>query len=180
MIARITARKKTKAGGGNLSLLLHDIRSVHNVGSIFRTADGAGVTKIYLSGYTPAPVDRFGRTRADLAKVALGAEKVVEWEVVGGSADVEAVIDFIKKMKKAGTKIVALEQDERAMDYREVDDRLAGQDTLLVLGNEVDGVSREVLDLADIIIEIPMQGKKESLNVSVAAGVAMYAIDIYT
>lgn len=178
MIARI----KTK----NLSLLLHDIRSVHNVGSIFRTADGAGVSRIYLSGYTPAPVDRFGRPRADLAKVALGAEKAVDWEVVGGAsgagdADLLAdVVDFIKKMKKSGTKIIALEQDERAVDYREVDDTLVGQDILLVLGNEVDGVSRDILDLADIIIEIPMRGEKESLNVSVAAGVAVYAIDIYT
>lgn len=167
------ARKK----GKNLSLLLHDIRSVHNVGSIFRTADGCGVTKIYLSGYTPAPVDRFGRARADLAKVALGAEKAVDWEVVGDSA----VTDFIKKMKKSGVHVIALEQDERAVDYRTVDYRMADKagktgDKLLILGNEVDGVSRELLDLADVIIEIPMRGEKESLNVSVAAGVAMYAL----
>ncbi len=162
------ARKK----GKNLSLLLHDIRSVHNVGSIFRTADGCGVTKIYLSGYTPAPVDRFGRARADLAKVALGAEKAVDWEMVGETA----VTDFIKKMKKSGVRIVALEQDERAVDYRMADKAGKTGDKLLILGNEVDGVSRELLDLADVIIEIPMRGEKESLNVSVAAGVAMYAL----
>lgn len=197
MITRIIGRKKIKASGrekaaGNLMLLLHDIRSVHNVGSIFRTADGAGVTKIYLSGYTPAPVDRFGRARADLAKVALGAEKAVEWEVVSGidgatgTDSFVGVTDFIKKMKKACTSIIALEQDERAVDYRTAgmagnvkEDResvFAQRDKLLILGNEVDGVSRDLLDLADVVIEIPMRGEKESLNVSVAAGIAMYAL----
>jgi tRNA G18 (ribose-2'-O)-methylase SpoU len=150
-----------------LSLILHDIRSSENVGSIFRSADGAGATKIYLSGYTPAPLDRFGRENVKLAKSALGSEKSVTWEQV---KDVRALI---ASLQNGGVRVVAVEQDPRSIPYDSFSDE--GR-VVLVLGNEVEGVPKEILDSADAIIEIPMHGKKESLNVAVAAGVVLYQL----
>ena len=156
-----------------VSLLLHNIRSIHNVGSIFRTADAFGVVKIFLSGYTPAPVDRFGRHRADLTKVALGAENSVAWNKLEGSP-----IEFIRKFDG---EVIALEQDSRAADYRDVYARTHRENSdnskiLLIVGNEIGGISRDILDAADGIAEIPMRGAKESLNVSVAVGVALFGM----
>ena len=148
-----------------ICLLLHNIRSAHNVGSIFRTAEATGVSKIYLSGYTPAPMDRFGRMRKDITKVSLGAEKDVEWETVGD------IRELIKNFKKV--KIVAVEQDKRSISYKDIK---LDNNILLIFGNEVDGIEKEILDLCDQIIEIPMRGKKESLNVSVAAGIILYSL----
>ncbi len=150
-----------------IHLLLHDIRSTHNVGAIFRTADATGVKKIYVSGITPAPIDRFGRARPDISKASLGAEKTVEWESI---SDVK---DLIKNLKKEKFQIVAVEQDKRSLDYRELKKK---ENILIIVGNEVDGVDKEVLDLCDEIVEIPMLGKKESLNVSVATGVVLYSL----
>ncbi|MGM0482614.1 MAG: TrmH family RNA methyltransferase [Patescibacteria group bacterium] len=150
-----------------LYLILHNIRSVHNVGSIFRTSDAAGVSKIFLTGYTPRPVDRFNKKRKDLSKVALGAEKTVSWE---GYASHSAIID---KLKKEGFDIVALEQSDRSIDYKSYDYR---NKTALLVGNEVKGLSSRTLSKVDNIIEIPMKGEKESLNVSVACGVALFRI----
>ncbi len=151
------------------SLLLHNIRSTHNVGAIFRTADAVGVSKIYLSGITPAPVDRFGRTRSDIAKAALGAEKTVAWESI---ANVD-VAKFIKKLKAEKVRIIALEQNSISTDYRKIKTK---EKNLIILGNEVGGIEKEILELCDEIAEIPMLGKKESLNVSVAAGVILYSL----
>ena len=161
-----------------VSLFLHDIRSVYNVGSIFRTADAFGVAKIYLSGYTPAPVDRFGRKRTDVAKVALGAENSVAWQKLEGSPIERNPVDFIKKFDG---KVIALEQDSHSVDYRHVFGKIYRHNSgnskiLLILGNEIGGVSRDILDIADIIAEIPMRGTKESLNVSVAAGIALFGM----
>ncbi len=150
-----------------IHLLLHNIRSTHNVGAIFRTADATGVKKIYVSGITPAPIDRFGRARPDISKASLGAEKTVEWESI---SDVK---DLIKNLKKEKFQIVAVEQDKRSLDYRELKKK---ENILIIVGNEVDGVDKEVLDLCDEIVEIPMLGKKESLNVSVATGVVLYSL----
>jgi len=148
-------------------LLLHNIRSTHNVGAIFRTADATGVKKIYLSGYTPAPIDRFGRARPDISKASLGAEKTVEWEVVSNQ------LELIQKLKGERVNIVALEQDKNSIDYRKIK---KDSGVLIILGNEVDGVEKEILDLCDEIAEIPMLGTKESLNVSVSAGVVLYSL----
>ncbi len=150
-----------------IHLLLHDIRSTHNVGAIFRTADAAGVKKIYLSGYTPAPIDRFGRARPDISKASLGAEKTVAWESVTDQ------VELIKKLKKEKFQIVALEQDKKAVNYK---DLKKSENILLVLGNEVDGVDKDILSLCDDIAEIPMLGMKESLNVSVSAGIMLYSL----
>lgn len=148
-------------------LILHNIRSVENVGAIFRTADAVGINKIYLTGYTPTPLDRFGRKRGDLAKSALGAEEFVEWE------HKKLVCPVIAKMKHDGFQIIAIEQDKKSTDYKKV--KLKNKNAFIV-GAEVIGIPKNVLEKCDIIAEIPMRGKKESLNVSVATGVALFRI----
>ncbi|MDH4330371.1 MAG: RNA methyltransferase [Candidatus Moranbacteria bacterium] len=156
-----------------LFLILHNIRSAYNVGSIFRTADSVGVKKIYLTGYTPCPFvyknKSLHQTKAEkmLAKTALGAHAYVEWENRGD------IFELMQELKKDGAKIVALEQSENSQDYRDfsVDSSIA-----LIAGNEPSGIEKEVLGECDGIIEIPMRGKKKSLNVSVAVGVAAYEL----
>lgn len=134
---------------------------------MFRTADAAGIDKIYLTGYTPAPLDRFGRKRKDLAKSALGAEEFVAW------GQVESISKLISKLKREGFKIIAIEQDKNSIDYRKV--KLENQNAFIV-GPEVTGIPKNILKLCDIIAEIPMRGKKESLNVSVALGIALFGM----
>lgn len=163
--------------------ILHNIRSMHNVGSIFRTADAAGLEKLYLCGITPAPKDRFGDWRPQIAKVALGAEKYIPWEKVGSTTYV------IKKLKVQGYKIFALEQERRAVPYyRMKPSKKKHEKIALVVGNEVKGLSSTILNLADKILEIPMRGAmvrqahhprhvgcgKESLNVAVAFGIVAF------
>jgi 23S rRNA (guanosine2251-2'-O)-methyltransferase len=148
-------------------LLLDNVRSVHNAGSTFRTAETLGISKIYCAGTTPVPVDRFGRKRRDFAKVSLGAEDSVEWEYV------ERAERIVKQLKKKGFEIIALEQAKDSIDYKKVKPK---NDSVVILGNEVDGVSETLLKLSDIIAEIPMKGKKESLNVSVAAGIFLFRL----
>ena len=151
----------------DIRILLDNIRSVHNVGSIFRTAETLGIRHVYCLGTTPLPVDRFGNKRGDFAKVALGAESMIEWEyAVNGPA-------IVKKLKKEGFKIISLEQAESSKDYKAVK---VGKKALIILGAEVAGVSPELQALSDVIAEIPLMGKKESLNVSVAAGVFLYRL----
>lgn len=150
-----------------IAVLLPDVRSAHNVGSIFRTADAAGVAKIYLSGYTPTPIDRFNRAQPDIAKTALGAELTVPWEYCASS------LDLITRLREDGWQIVGVEQDVRSIDYRE---HHIEKPTVYVFGNEVDGISSDIRDACDSLIEIPMRGTKESLNVSVAAGVVLFSL----
>lgn len=151
-------------------LILHNIRSVHNVGSIFRTADAAGVEKIFLTGYTPAPVDRFGRPRADMAKVALGAEKTIPWK------HRPSLAPLIRNLKKDGFLMLALEQDRRSVSLFEFRMPKRTPYVALMLGNEVRGLSPQMRAAADWILEIPMRGKKESLNVSVSTGIALFTL----
>jgi len=148
-------------------LILPDIRSAINVGAIFRTADAVGISKIYLTGWTPRPTDKFGRIQKDIAKSALGAEAWIPWEYK------KTLIPLITYLKKDGYTIIAIEQDDRAIDYRKIkkEDKVA-----IIMGPEVTGLSKNILDKCDIIAEIPMYGKKESLNVSVACGVALFKI----
>ena len=150
-------------------VVLDNIRSTFNVGSIFRTADALGVKEIILGGTTPAPVDRFGRERADLAKVSLGAEKSVPWKYV------KSVLPALRKLKKGGYKIIAIEQAENSVDYKKI--KLNKKDKVVfVMGAEVEGVAKSILKMADVVAEIPMLGQKESLNVSVSFGVALFRI----
>lgn len=178
---------------------MHNIRSLHNVGSIFRTADAADIEKVYLCGITPTPIDKFGRKKQQISKVALGAEDYVAWEKVKSTARI------IDSLKKNGYIILAIEQSKKAIPYYEFDkslltSRLAGTPTkralckregkielppftkegwggfkiALVLGNEIKGLPHSILNCADKILEIPMRGKKESLNVAVAFGIIVF------
>jgi 23S rRNA (guanosine2251-2'-O)-methyltransferase len=148
-----------------IAVLLHNVRSAHNVGSIFRTADAAGVSRMFLSGYTPTPTDKFARAQPDIAKTALGAEKYIPWEYA------KSPTSILKRLCKEGWTIVGVEQDKRSLDFR----RFHAKDkTLFIFGNEVLGLSKSLRDTCDVLIEIPMRGKKESLNVSVTAGIILF------
>ena len=146
-------------------LILDNIRSAYNVGSLFRTADAAGVSKIYLVGITPGPVDRFGRKRLDIQKSALGAEDSVSWE------HSKNMKQLLLKLKAEGVFVVALEQSPQSISYKKL---TVEYPVAFIVGNEVCGVSRSALQQSDAIAEIPMRGKKESLNVTVAAGVVLF------
>ena len=152
------------------TLLIHDIRSVHNVGSMFRTADAAGFDHIYISGYSPRPTDRFGRIRQDIHKAALGAEQSVSWS---GHDD---ALELIREKKSQGVLIIGIEQDDTSVGLFDYDTLGDDTEVLVVMGNEVDGISQELLDACGVVIEIPMYGNKESLNVSVSFGIVAYAL----
>lgn len=152
-----------------VALILDNLRSVYNVGSIFRTANASGVTHIVLCGTTPTPLDKKGDKRKDFAKVALGAEETVSWEYSKDTAT------CLTTLKDGGYYIIAIEQDEKSVDYKEVN--IKGKEKLaFIIGPEVTGMSQEVLGVCDIVAEIPMLGTKESLNVTIAAGIALYRI----
>lgn len=142
-------------------IIAHNIRSLYNVGTIFRTSDALGISKIFLTGYTGRP------PRKEISKVALGAENSVPWE------GVKNISSLLKRLKKEGIQIVALEKVAQAVDYL----NFAPQFPLaLLVGNEVRGVSTSLLKQVDQVISLPMKGEKESLNVSVAMAVAGYYI----
>lgn len=149
-------------------VILHNIRSTHNVGAIFRTAEAAGATKILLTGYTPTPVDRFGRARKDVAKASLGAEQMLAWKHYA------TLRTAVKAVRAEGYTVVGVEQDPRAVSYTA---NIESSKTALLMGNEVAGLSLAERRLCDVLIEIPMHGRKESLNVSVAAGIALYQLN---
>lgn len=151
----------------DIRLILDNIRSIHNVGSIFRTADAVGVTFIYCLGTTPVPIDRFGQKRKDLAKVALGAEDLVQWKYFKTSNT------LVKRLKKEGFYIIALEQAKNSVNFRKIKKPVK---IALIVGNELGGVSKSLLKLADQVAEIPMKGKKESLNVAVATGIMLFGM----
>lgn len=155
---------------GKVVLILSDIRSTQNVGAMFRTADAVGVDKIYLTGYTPTPLDRFGGKRSDVAKSALGAEESVLWE------HKKSLPALISRLKWEKFKIIAIEQNENSIDYKTFRLNSKQEKVAFILGNEVSGLSSSILKKCDFIAEIPMKGKKESLNVSVACGVALFRI----
>lgn len=141
--------------------LVENVRSLYNVGAIFRTADGAGVNKVFLTGITGKPPHK------EIRKVALGAEENVPWEYV------KEPVELIIKLKSENICIVVLEYTESSVLYDEI---TYEQPLCLVIGNEYHGVSPEVLKEANMVVHIPMHGKKVSLNVSVAFGIAAYQI----
>lgn len=144
-----------------VTVLLDNIRSLYNVGSIFRTCDAACVEKLILTGYTPHP------PRKEISKTALGAEESVPWEYC------KDAVDVVKKLKEQGITICAVEQTDSGRSY----DSLTKKDfpICLIVGNEITGVSAELIALCDTAIEIPMHGVKHSLNVAVACGVVVFA-----
>jgi len=150
-------------------VVIDNLRSVYNVGSIFRTANAVGIDKIILCGTTPTPLDKYGDKRSDFAKVALGAEDVVAWEYK------EDIRSTIQELKNENYYIIAIEQDEKSVDYKNIKIE-EKEDIVFIIGPEVDGMSKENLALCDVIAEIPMLGTKESLNVTIAFGIAVYRI----
>jgi 23S rRNA (guanosine2251-2'-O)-methyltransferase len=158
-------------------ILLPNIRSAYNVGSIFRSADCFGIEKIYLSGTTPTPIDRFGRSisgaQKEISKTALGAEKDIPWEYI------DDINKFVTKIKKDNFVIVSVEQDKKSInikDFLKIKRQNNIQNILLIFGNEVEGVDENILKKSDYIVEIPLRGNKESLNVSVCAGLIMHIL----
>jgi len=150
-----------------VAVILHNIRSAHNVGSIFRTADAAGVDKIYLTGYTPTPLDKYGRVQKEIQKTALGAEGFIEWEYK------KRINDVVRELKKGRFSVIAIEQTKKSKDFKKYKIK---RNTAFIFGNEVRGLSVKVLEKCDEIIEIPMRGKKESLNVAVTAGIILFSV----
>lgn len=144
-------------------LILPNIRSCHNVGAMFRTADAFSVDKLFLVGYTAAP------PKIQIDKVSLGAEKWIPFE----KYPIEELKSLIEKLITEGFTIVALEKSETSV---ELHDLKIEKSVALIVGNEVDGVEPEILELCDAVTHIEMLGKKESLNVSIAAGIAMSSI----
>lgn len=156
-------------------VIAHNIRSAHNIGSIFRTADGFGVEHVYLTGYSPYPkLERDTRlphiaekVTNEIAKTALGAESTVEY------SHLSSPFSLIDGFQAHGYDIIGLEQDDSATP---LPDFKPSHKMVLVLGEEVDGISHDLIKKCTELIEIPMKGKKESYNVSVAAGIALYAL----
>lgn len=167
-----TVRYRKLTMSRDIVVILHNIRSAHNVGSIFRTADAAGISKIYCTGYTPAPLDRFGRPQQVIAKTALGAEQTVAWERIFN------LRSLVARLKRDGRTIAAVEQCAGAYDYRNIP-KDKKKNSALLFGNEVRGLSPQTLHLCEYCIEIPMRGGKESLNVSVAAGIILFELTVY-
>lgn len=156
-----------------IALIVHDIRSSHNVGSLLRTAEGLGVEKVYLTGYTPYPA-RASDTRLphlaakqtrQIAKTALGAEKLAFWE---HHQDINTVLN---NLTDRGYIITGLEQDQRSIP---LPDYNAPQKIALLLGSEVDGIDPKLRKICSDLVEIPMFGSKESFNVAQAAAMTLY------
>jgi 23S rRNA (guanosine2251-2'-O)-methyltransferase len=150
-------------------VIAHNIRSLHNVGSIFRTADAFGVIKIFLTGYTPNPSNPIHQKK--IGKVALGAETFIPWE---HKISATRLIKTLK-VQYPKIKIVGLENNTKSVTISKFKPVYP---LALVLGEEVNGINKNLLSLCDAVVDIPMQGKKESLNVSVAFGIAAYALTI--
>ena len=154
---------RTSRPQSGLVLVLDNIRSAHNVGSAFRTADAFGVDKIYLGGICPVPPS------PELRKVALGAEEVIP------SKHVDDVVALVTRLQAEGYTVIAVEQTVHSVKLDEFQ-REPGRKYALVFGNEVNGVQQEVVDACDYALEIPQQGTKHSLNVSVSIGVILWGI----
>ena len=163
-LGRISAEQyRTARPESGIVLVLDNIRSAHNVGSAFRTADAFGVDKVWLGGICPVPPS------PELRKVALGAEEVVPFEQV---AD---VVDLVRRLQAEGYTVIAVEQTVHSVKLDRFR-REPGRRYALIFGNEVDGVQQEVVDAADLALEIPQQGTKHSLNVSVSVGVVLWGM----
>ncbi|MFB6212269.1 MAG: TrmH family RNA methyltransferase [Candidatus Magasanikbacteria bacterium] len=148
--------------------VLENIRSVYNVGSIFRTADGAGIEKLYLTGYTPTPKNKLGKPRKKMKKTALGATKTVQWE------SFDSTKRCLQNLQKENYNIITVEEGTK--DAKKYTNTQASQkeNLAIVFGNEVEGISDETLELSNKTIFIPMEGKKQSLNVAVSFGIIAY------
>lgn len=170
-----TRTSQYNSGMSRIVLIAHNLRSTHNVGSLFRTAEGLGIEKLWLTGYTPYPAssqdDRLPhigqKLSKQIAKTALGAESLLPWE---HHHDIHTVIETLRS---EGFTIAAVEQSSKAVvlsDYK------ATGNTAVIVGREVEGIESDVLKLCDVILEIPMAGKKESFNVVQAAAMVLFQL----
>jgi len=161
-LGRITPEEFKKQSKTPLIVILDNIRSMNNVGSIFRTCDAFVVEKLYLCGITARPPHK------DIAKTALGATESVNWEYV------EDVVELVQHLKQNNTKIYLIEQTDTSIFLNQF--QFPEEKIAIVLGNEVFGVTEALLPLCDGAIEIPQQGTKHSLNVTIAAGIVIWEI----
>ncbi len=159
-----------------LSLIVHNVRSAHNVGSILRTADGLGIDHVYLTGYSPYPYtdtdDRLPhearKVHAAIHKSALGAEQTTSWS---HDKEIEGLIQHLKSL---GTTIVTIEQTPESIELQDFLATYRPHNTVLIVGNEVTGIDDTIVKMADMSVEIKMYGRKESFNVAIAAALALY------
>ena len=158
---RLELEEFKKAAKTPLYIILDDIRSLNNIGSVFRTADAFLIEKIYLCGITATPPNK------DIHKTALGATESVDWEYV---KDINVLV---KSLKSEGVKIISVEQAEKATMLHDFNPE-EGEKYAVIFGNEVKGVSQEIVDASDHVVEIPQFGTKHSLNISVSAGIVIW------
>jgi tRNA G18 (ribose-2'-O)-methylase SpoU len=161
-LGRISPEQYSQRPGSGIVLILDNVRSAHNTGSAFRTADAFGVDKIYLGGICPVPPS------PELRKVALGAEEVVPFQ------HVQDVPELVRSLQADGYTVIAVEQTVHSVKLDKFT-REPGRKYALIFGNEVEGVQQDVVDACDFSLEIPQQGTKHSLNVSVSIGVVLWA-----
>ncbi len=162
-LGRLSAEQYRAAQPSGVEVILDNIRSAHNVGSIFRSSDAFRIDRVWLCGITPLP------PTAEIHKTALGAEDSVRWE------HRDDTVALVKELQAEGYTVVSIEQTEHSVSLRDFHCDF-GKKYAFVFGNEVDGVSQEVVDQCNASIEIPQYGTKHSLNVSVCAGVVLWAI----
>ena len=162
-LGRISVDEYKSSEKSPLIIIVDNVRSMHNVGSIFRTSDAFLVEKIYLCGITPTPPHR------EIQKTALGATESVDWQYV------ENTLDVINQLKKEGWTILALEQTTNSVMLDELKVE-KGEKIAIVLGNEVEGVNQEVINLCHKAVEIPQFGTKHSFNVSVSCGIMLWQV----
>lgn len=160
-LGRVSASQYKELPESGLVVVMDNIRSAHNIGSVFRTSDAFKVDKVYLCGICATPPS------AEIHKSALGAEDSVPWEYV------QDTLELVSRLRACGYKVVSVEQTQNStsLEKLELD---PGMKYALILGNEVDGVRQDVVDASDFALEIPQFGTKHSLNVSVSAGVVLW------
>ena len=158
---RLSPEEFRTAPRAAVCVVLDSIRSMHNVGSVFRSADAFGIEKVWLCGYSPRPPHR------DIRKVAIGAEDSMDWEYE------REITQVLQRLKADGWKLIAVEQTDSSLPLQEFKSE-KGDKIALIFGNEVKGVADAALELCDLAIEIPQFGTKHSLNISVAAGIVLY------
>ena len=163
-LGRLSPEEYRAKPASGLALVLDNIRSAHNVGSAFRSADAFGVDKVFLCGISAAPPS------PEIHKTALGAEDSVPWEYCANT------MDAVRRLKEEGYTVLSVEQTEHSLKLGRDFRRTRGQKLALVFGNEVDGVRQDVVDESDAALEIPQSGTKHSLNVSVAVGVVLWEL----
>ena len=159
---RLSIEDFKKSAKDPIIVLLDNVRSLNNIGSVFRTCDAMGVKKVYLCGITATPPHR------EIRKTAIGASESVDWEYA------ENALEIIKSYKKLKYSLVAVEQTSKSISLENYSHNMA--ETLLIFGNEIDGVSQNLIDECDISLEIPQYGTKHSMNISVTTGIIIWTL----